>query len=379
MKIQKIRIRNYRNIKDLEVDFSANTSGAEKELLLKEFKKISSGKMISNIYGFIGPNSIGKSNTLMAIENALNIINGEFDFETKFNILKSYDKLNLKMNEQRSFIDEFMENNGVQYEQLKKKVIQDYYSKNFYDMNKPIIFELHHINGIDISTINIYNDSYSEDNVKNFKGYKSTWCDKQTFYLEESNLFGFKGGSPLENDLKKYDPSVLLKFVRIADPSIEKIEKTDSNEFKLISSAGKMITLKELSTGTKLFLHTINSLYKITQRDKMNGIFIIDELSAFMHRELAEAIIIYMKMITKRFPDITILFTTHNMAILQNTIKYKRTIEIAKDSNGKHIAIKSSTKMKPHESLESKNKKGFINPFPSSAFVYDNLIGTFDE
>lgn len=388
MKIAKIRIKNYRNINDIHMDFTINSSGEKSQ---ENYIDIKHGKMVSNIYGIFGPNAIGKTNIMIGIGAALSLLDNSVEKGAKRTFFQAQEK-NIKNNgehpEQNSNSEEkereaiwnnFKINEPDKFDTLMRNEILDYFSHEAKNRDKPIEFILTSSSDLDSKIyINIFKDNLEIKGNPNFGDYKLNVLSKKTLFLELSELFNSNKGTPMANHILTYQNlDVATKLLQIADPAIDSLSKSKSGSLVIKLDDGNEVNMEELSWGTKHFLHTAFGILKTLQLNK-SGIFFIDELTAFMHKELSSALISLMELVTEHNNAITFMFIAHDLSVIQSSLKYKQSFEISKEGDT-HKAEKVSTYMKQHESLTSRSYKGRINQFPSQAFVYDHLEDIIEQ
>ena len=374
MIIKSISINNFKNIKKIDLDFTINQNGAKDDIYYDRYDK--NGTTISpRIFGMIGPNSIGKSNILGAIKFAFSAMNVKNITLSTANLLlkntkKSVDREEINQLANRYSSNEMDQDEKKSFDDLSKEIIRDNFQSLSLNKTLPIEIEINYFdkdNKVKNSKIKMFDDSLELTNpLADIKGFE---INKRSFYLEESGLFFNSLVKTMDETKLGIDD--LLKIIQIADPGIESMNKKESGEIILTTFTGSVLQLRDLSTGTKLFLFEAFSIIKTKE---LEGIFFIDEIDTFMHRELSQALITLMNMVVDVNPKVNFIFTTHNMSIIGENIKYKQIFEISiNELSGEHKATKLSKKIKQSASLENKYKRGIINPFPSKGIVFDNF------
>lgn len=388
MLLKSLKIRNFKNIKELVIDFSSNGADSENAIKSRSFIKIQSGRVLPKISTLIGVNAVGKSNILdsfkffekfafnlnESVANSLVMLKnrGNIDFSEK-NLRDETVKLldEIKNKDSEKFIDFF---------EHKKEYISRKYLKYSNNDTEPIIIEQVFASGSKEETISLTLDDSSAE-VKGMSEYFSK--NYMVSYFNELNLtFSFMPSVQMKLEKKLLaiggeNEEKLLKLIQVADPSITGIIHKGKRIYFTNDNSEKEISFINLSSGTKRFLLIAEFIISSIKKSK---IILLDEIEPFMHRELAGSIVDLMNILSREFDDRTIIFTTHNPLIIGGVIKYRQVHEISFDhSTFKHESRKLSSLFKQHQNIEKQYKEGRICSFPSSAFAYDFIWEVANE
>ena len=369
MRINEIRIINYKNIKDATMKLEANRNGYNK-YLYHDFT-LQDGILTPNLVALIGPNAAGKSVFLDALSFASSVVNDLV-----------MDRVLSKISESLS-VSAGLENATHAENKEKAMLIYDNNPQKVREIESEIISEIYHsicMDSEEVVTIDIKTNlgdisiKVSKEKVvidKGELGLRVGKLSKRQFYLLESNMFNFEGTSPLNVILNDIDQGIALDLVKLADPSIVSIHQHVDKRISFVNKNSKTIFPEELSTGTKLFLHTAIGIIKISQKNQ--DIVMVDEIDTFMHTELAKNLITLMSKLAQKY-ETMFIFSSHNMSVLYGSVRYSQVFEI---NDG--VVEKLSSKLKPNQSVVKQYENGKISRYVGKAYSYDVIEEVVDS
>lgn len=390
MLLKSIKIKNFRNIKNMEIDLSSNKSGSENNIVDGGFIDIGSGKILPYVNAIIGANAVGKSNVLDAI-NMFYASTEKYTVDVVKRLVMSdvEDPLSLSSEDFIKRIQEYsnqildMNDDGElrkRYFDVRSKMASNIFNKNALNSDENIEIKLIFTRDkkeFEASLIinNGYLDVNTPEDLKISDIPVVHRFDENEHSLKE---FTSGKGEMYYGNLLKLAPEKILKLIRVADPSIEHVVLEGKTLIFKVKHSDFPVSFRSLSFGTKRFLWIASFIIQKTSND--NALILLDEIEPFMHKELAEAIIKIMNLIAKKNKNTSFIFTTHNPMLVGSHILNKQVTEIKNQGvDGNHSAVKLSTLFKNHESIEKKYKKGIICDFPSSAFVTDSIWEVINE
>lgn len=387
MIIKQLKIKNFRNIKNIDIDFSSNSSGSNLDVKYGVFKDIKNGKIVPMVNAIIGPNAIGKSNILDALDMLFGIKRRVNRAVARKLFLKNADnKLDLSERKIRKETNKILielerkefGGNFEDFLEIKATVVKEWYTKSARRIGEDISIEAIFCDG---ESTNSFSVLMSENSIDfSYPKNNEIIGDIKIKRFDESlnSFFDFIAGGEtiLTLSFMKLGPDKMLKLIQIADPSVEDIIVNGKTYLFKIRGSDSPITMKHLSSGTKRFLWISSFLIRESMED--NCVILLDEIEPFMHKELAESIIYLMNLIARKNKRTSFIFTTHNIMLIDTHINYKQVTEV-KMKDEEHVAKKLSTNFKPHQNIDSSYKKGVINPFPSKAIVEDHMWAVVNE
>lgn len=322
MKIKKVLISNYKNLKNLEMNFEKN--GEILDLVVLTGSN-GSGKtrilecVLSCFENYINSNYQENKNRLDISfqENEKKCFEGNFDLGTFFKILNNY---NWKKAEHfilgdNSKKDDFFEKEKILNDNLKifPKIIYVPTEINFQKMNTASTTLVQKYKFINIVDTNLIKDipSYIATKIITaiFQNKNEKVGDVQKKVFDEINeIFGI-----LDIDVK-----------------IEDISQDGRNIPIFKNSAGEKFDINELSSGEKqLFLRTL----AIKMLNPENSIILIDEPELSLHPKWQQRIVDVYKKIGK---NNQIIIATHSPHIL-GSVRKENIMLLDKDDEGKIV------------------------------------------
>jgi len=411
MILTKIKIKNYKSIKNLELDLRSNNNGSKDEILLGTFKSVNNDKFIVPGYiSLFGRNAIGKTSILEAISFVFDSLNGTLSNLAANQVLESYMGKKLSQN-LLSLPNNLPNNNEIDEirESIKKQKGEYFYKymsiltairKNTYNhcaasLKEPIITELTFWDekskkevGIlykhekDIATIDYLN--MDEKDKNNFNGYmRNIISVKRTYY---SNFGNFTFLYPdtdndfifaLQNLVGRIGKERTVKLLQLADKTItDIIINTLPNGLiqirQVIVNGSRQIDLFSLSSGTRQFI-VLASTFILLKDSKVGGIILIDELEINLHLELIDALKLLMNNLFEK-NNIMTIFTTHSPISVEDSTKFKQIYSL--ESDGKETkVVKLSKKFKNTQSVYKRYVNGDLAFYPEK----EQTVNVIDE
>ena len=419
MFITKIKIENFRSIKEIVLDFKSNIHQSQDDIDFRAFRKTTDGKhIIPPFIAIMGRNSIGKTTILdaimlfsdlykgtlnrLAIEKATQtLLSKMVPKDTAFEINPSnpLNNINIKIMEARNKIVESINDKEKHssdefliYQSALSSVLKDIHSSNALSQYDPIKMTLS-MDGKDIEGQQEISLIINEDGTsKIITKCEERISEKMISYIQriegherkyEIIGSGFWGLDINENaNSAQFYNSILrmksqigkkntIKLMQLADPEIKDIIFLDSRNnnsewiegFKLFND--KTISEEWISNGTKQFIYLFSKLltnYKLVKEKKGGYLVLIDEIEIGTHTELINTIKLAMQHLFEEL-DIQFIFTTHSPLALDKYVSFKQVFSISKD-NDEHKINKLSSKFKPSHSIINLYKNGQISEYP---------------
>ena len=411
MILTKIKIINYKSIKNLELDLRSNNNGSKDEILLGTFKSVNDDKYIVPAYiSLFGRNAIGKTSVLEAISFVFDSLNGTLANLAANQVVKTYmgKKIltqnplshdNIPNNKEIDEIRESIRTREGEYFYKYMSVLSEI-RKNTYNhcaasLEEPIITELtfwdEKLNkevGIlykhkkDIATIDYLNmDENDKNNFNNYiknivsvkRTYYSNFGNFTFLYHNEDNIFI----TSLEALVQKIGKEKTIKLLQLADKSIiDIIINTLPNGYtqvmQIIVSGSRSIDVFSLSSGTRQFI-ILASTFILLKDSKVGGIVLIDELEINLHLELIDALKMLMNNLFEKNNIITI-FTTQSPISVEDSTKFKQIYSLEK--NGEEIkVVKLSKRFKNTQSVYKRYINGDLAFYPNN----EQTVNVIDE
>lgn len=322
MKIKKVLISNYKNLKNLEMNFEKN--GEILDLVVLTGSN-GSGKtrilecVLSCFENYINSNYQENKNRLDISfqENEKKCFEGNFDLGMFFKILNSY---NWKKAEpfilgDDSKKDDFFEKEKILSDNLKifPKIIYVPTEINFQKMNTASTTLVQKYKFINIVDTNL---------IKDIPSYIATKIITAIFQNKNKKVG--------EVQKKVFDEINEIFGILDIDVKIEDISQDGRNIPIFKNSAGEKFDINELSSGEKqLFLRTL----AIRMLNPENSIILIDEPELSLHPKWQQRIVDVYRKIGK---NNQIIIATHSPHIL-GSVKKENIMLLDKDDEGKIV------------------------------------------
>ena len=329
MKIKKVLISNYKNLKNLEMNFEKN--GEILDLVVLTGSN-GSGKtrilecVLSCFENYINSNYQENKNRLDISfqENEKKCFEGNFDLGMFFKILNSY---NWKKAEpfilgDDSKKDDFFEKEKILSDNLKifPKIIYVPTEINFQKMNTASTTLVQKYKFINIVDTNL---------IKDIPSYIATKIITAIFQNKNKKVG--------EVQKKVFDEINEIFGILDIDVKIEDISQDGRNIPIFKNSAGEKFDINELSSGEKqLFLRTL----AIRMLNPENSIILIDEPELSLHPKWQQRIVDVYRKIGK---SNQIIIATHSPHIL-GSVKKENIMLLDKDDEGK-IVVKTGDEL----------------------------------
>lgn len=421
--LSKIKIKNFKSIKELEMSLLVNSSGLEKDILFGGFKSVLDGKAGLAGYNVIfGRNSIGKSTILEALSFVIDlhmnrISNAAFQKTIeKFlagnidpyspNIIAFSNRRNILTEQIRKQIIEHDGEYFMEYKRILDEMFHNQFLVFAQSQSKPIEISLDFILGnneeynltIEIEKAqvksNLMNkhktEKPSEKIINAITLFLQNSFPSSSAFITNNNGLLMRNGyaradsnniTAILNSLMDLRATIgqnkLLKLIQLADPNIQDIVFTEAGDnitFNKIIVGGKSIDILDLSSGTRQFV-MMSSL--ICAAPQANGsIRLIDEFELSLHKELVDVLKILMNRMFEKY-NIQYLLTTHSPLAVQDYTSFKQIYSVSIEE-GKHVVERLSIKFKPHQNIVNRYLSGDLAPYPDSE-LSRNVAGDLIE
>ena len=390
MLMTKIKIKNFKGLKDITIDLKSNISQSKKDILSGSFKKTSDGKHIVPAFAAIfGRNGIGKTSIFEAIGLFVHFDNGAFQ---KMAIMKLQTELanenfqipQTPMNNIDFFIQE-TKPNGTLYERynvVQRTLINDTFEFVSNNKEKNIELELwFDIEKTDVQvkwtlfnqnvTKKISNDNYQleiDEYIRNIHApsivhaYKGQIAISSLDNAEDKTRFLVSTALPLIRE--KFGAKKLDELISLADPKITKIIwiSNRGKEFpESVMTANGPLSFLSLSTGTVQLLWLSFRILMSASRKKPS-LILIDEIELSLHQELIETLKMMMVDAFSNY-NIQSLFTTHSPLAVTKGTSYKQIFSMDEVEDG-IVMRKMSADLKPAQSIIKNYQRGFFSAYP---------------
>ncbi len=408
-----IYIKNFEGIlNDVSFDFVAKSRNKEKQICLY---KTHDGIYINKLIGLLAGNASGKTTVIMALATLGGLFMEPimtFDYAEEKNAIKKLimedaenniirqriEKLNSSMclevqhvskKEEDTCIEVEMyiesgENTGyykykLQFNGGTKRITEEKftYRKTFKGVEKEIL------NSKDVSESQMYYINRYYNNMINLDGVNKERLKKQHDYIKAFvNHYVNDSGIITAHNIEmqeefeflkfyKKEPEVFERIIKIIDPKINKVTmKPDNDDEELLYElkTGGNITRNRLSTGTKRFLNLVIQAIKIIRK---NGVLLIDELEANMHKEL---IFLILRLFVQLDNNATQIIFTTNLPEIFDCINSQEEILFKQDAIYLLNNIDGIVEAKKVSDIRVNDKRLKGDVLISSIFKKDKII-----
>ena len=404
MLLTKIRIKNYKGIKDITMDLKSNISQSKKDIMSGRFKETSDKKHIVPAFAAIfGRNGIGKTSVFEAIGFFTYLENGRANNLAIMKLQEELTKENFQMPETpKTNAEFFMEEtlpDGMFHErflEIQKIFFSDTF--NFVANNKEKNVELElffDIDGMETKVkwtlftngvTRVIDHKQHEDEIIKYVAHigLATYV-----YVYKKELI--IGSDRNDNDhirglatvvlpnLKQYlGIQKLDELISLADPKITKIVWVKQRDGRDIPESfmtdNGPLSLLSLSIGTIKFLWLVYRIYGPTV-NKTPTLVLIDEIELSLHQELIDTLKMIM---TEAFVSygIQYIFTTHSPLAVSKGTSFKQIFSM-EEGDEKHEMRKMSINLKPTQSVVKKYQEGFFSVYPDKQKSRNFVAGLF--
>jgi len=270
IKLKKIKLINYCGYKDFELD-------------------LTTGEEVSRWAMFYGPNGIGKSNFIRAVE----LLSSPRNLRGRLDNKLFMRRLTYHPNYQPSFIGFDKSKTNLYMEAIfhtddgdKKVVLENNWKKRV----GLTVDEM----PVDIISAATFIDADKPNNMFSFQIYAE---DKEKFLDIAKVVYGFECQLPKESMVSEFDPQVGKRIVFYNDFIIEKYRRD-------------LVHYKSFSDGEKKIATLLSTMFK---KARNANILLVDniEMHIYFKRHMA-----LLEKIEELFPDSQIIATTHSSVIV---------------------------------------------------------------